>query len=238
MPKKPSPEEEEDFAPGYKARAAKAAAAAEKASKESRKREEEEAAAWADGADARGRKKAEKAAADAAEKEASKRLKEELLKKEEEELAAGKKLRGDAKVAAKRAAKAAEDSADVARTEAPSLVARSIDEAIAVLTVASGTPAAGAGGPDAAGADHHAADVERVSKLAAAAGSAGTLKDDDRNPEKRMKAAWMRWYERELPLTKAEYPSLKLSQHKEMLWRRWQKSPENPLNAAVATGKR
>jgi hypothetical protein len=56
---------------------------------------------------------------------------------------------------------------------------------------------------------------------------------DDKNPEKRMKAAWARYQEREMPALKAEYKTLRLTQLKEMLWRKWQKSPENPAVAAA-----
>lgn len=59
-----------------------------------------------------------------------------------------------------------------------------------------------------------------------AAGVSGT----DRHPEKRMKAAYNEFEERELPKLKAENPNLRLSQLKQILRKEWQKSPENPLN--------
>ncbi|KAI8806181.1 hypothetical protein BJ742DRAFT_817822 [Cladochytrium replicatum] len=52
----------------------------------------------------------------------------------------------------------------------------------------------------------------------------------ERHPEKRMKSAWAAFEERELPLLKAENPSLRLTQLKQMLQKKWKKSPENPLN--------
>lgn len=45
-----------------------------------------------------------------------------------------------------------------------------------------------------------------------------------------MKAAWAAYQERELPLLKQDKPGLKLMQYKDMMWKAWQKSPENPLN--------
>lgn len=54
--------------------------------------------------------------------------------------------------------------------------------------------------------------------------------DDDRHPEKRMKAAYKAYEESELPVIKANNPSLKLSQLKQIIFKNWQKAPENPLN--------
>ena len=52
----------------------------------------------------------------------------------------------------------------------------------------------------------------------------------ERHPERRMKAAYAAYEERELPKLKAENPNLRLSQLKQMLRKDWMKSPENPLN--------
>lgn len=54
--------------------------------------------------------------------------------------------------------------------------------------------------------------------------------DDDRHPEKRMKAAFKAYEDVEFPILKAQNPSLKMSQIKQMIFKNWQKSPENPLN--------
>ncbi|XP_065082518.1 coiled-coil domain-containing protein 124 [Ochlerotatus camptorhynchus] len=53
---------------------------------------------------------------------------------------------------------------------------------------------------------------------------------EDRHPEKRMKAAFKAYEDEQLPIMKQEYPSLKLSQLKQMIFKEWQKSPENPMN--------
>lgn len=52
----------------------------------------------------------------------------------------------------------------------------------------------------------------------------------DIHPEKRVKAAYLAFEERNLPLLKAENPNLRLSQLKQILKKDWMKSPENPLN--------
>ncbi|PNW73363.1 hypothetical protein CHLRE_14g629500v5 [Chlamydomonas reinhardtii] len=62
-----------------------------------------------------------------------------------------------------------------------------------------------------------------------------TVKEEEqeKHPEKRMKAAWKAYEERMLPQLKEEKPGLKMSQYKDMLWKTWQKAPDNPLNAAA-----
>lgn len=54
--------------------------------------------------------------------------------------------------------------------------------------------------------------------------------DIDKHPEKRLKAAYNAFEERRLQELKMENPSLRLSQLKQMIFKEWQKSPENPLN--------
>ena len=53
---------------------------------------------------------------------------------------------------------------------------------------------------------------------------------EDRHPEKRMKAAYLAFEERRLVEFKLEYPTLRMSQLKQMIFKEWQKSSENPLN--------
>lgn len=59
----------------------------------------------------------------------------------------------------------------------------------------------------------------------------------DKHPEKRMKAAYNAYEERELPLLKEENPNLRLSQLKQLLKKEWMKSPENPMNMLYAKKK-
>ncbi|KAJ8736663.1 hypothetical protein PYW08_007319 [Mythimna loreyi] len=61
----------------------------------------------------------------------------------------------------------------------------------------------------------------------------GDKSDLDRHPEKRLKAAYTAFEETNLPILKAENPSLRLSQLKQMLRKEWLKSPQNPLNMKV-----
>ncbi|XP_047540061.1 coiled-coil domain-containing protein 124 [Vanessa atalanta] len=57
--------------------------------------------------------------------------------------------------------------------------------------------------------------------------------DVDKHPEKRLKAAYTAFEEVTLPRLKAENPTLRLSQLKQMLRKEWLKSPQNPLNQKV-----
>lgn len=149
--------------------------------------------------------------------------------------------RGAEKVAVRRAVAAHTDAVATERFNAPALEARGIDQAIAVLSIATegstdggaAAPAAagGAGAASAASADEHAADLAR---LAAAVPEAPGLRPDDRHPEKRMKAAYAKFVDDNLPVLKAEFPTLRRSQLNEILFRKWQKHPDNPINRAKA----
>lgn len=52
----------------------------------------------------------------------------------------------------------------------------------------------------------------------------------DKHPEKRLKASFKAFEEAELPRIKAEKPGLTHTQYKDMIWKLWKKSPDNPLN--------
>lgn len=56
--------------------------------------------------------------------------------------------------------------------------------------------------------------------------------DEDKHPEKRMKAAFRAYEEANLPRIKSENPGLKLSQMKQIIFKDWQRSPDNPMNKA------
>lgn len=49
------------------------------------------------------------------------------------------------------------------------------------------------------------------------------------NSEKRLKAAYEAFESRMMPELKANYPSLKYSQYKDMIFKAWKKSSENPM---------
>ena len=57
-------------------------------------------------------------------------------------------------------------------------------------------------------------------------------KDVEKHPERRFKAAFAAFEERELPNFKRDYPGLRLSQLKDLIYKAFQKSPENPFNQA------
>jgi hypothetical protein len=67
----------------------------------------------------------------------------------------------------------------------------------------------------------------------AGGGGAGGAGADDRHPERRAKAAYAAYCDRELPRLRAEKPGLKLSQYKDLMWTAWRKDPANPIVAAA-----
>ncbi|XP_037819352.1 coiled-coil domain-containing protein 124 [Lucilia sericata] len=56
--------------------------------------------------------------------------------------------------------------------------------------------------------------------------------EEDKHPEKRMRAAFKAFESANLPRIKAENPTLRMSQWKQMLMKEWNKSPDNPFNQA------
>ncbi|KAI0657193.1 hypothetical protein C8Q70DRAFT_1005988 [Cubamyces menziesii] len=52
----------------------------------------------------------------------------------------------------------------------------------------------------------------------------------ERHPERRFKAAFEAYKERELPKVRQEHPGLRLQQYHDLLYKQFQKSPENPFN--------
>lgn len=55
---------------------------------------------------------------------------------------------------------------------------------------------------------------------------------EDKHPEKRLQAAYKAFEERMMPRVKEENKNMRLSQWKQIIWKEWTKSPENPLNQA------
>ncbi|CAH0522158.1 unnamed protein product [Peronospora belbahrii] len=56
------------------------------------------------------------------------------------------------------------------------------------------------------------------------------VKEAEKHPERRAKAAYKAFEEAMLPQIKEDYPGLKLSQYKQKLSELWRRSPDNPLN--------
>ncbi|VVC25504.1 High mobility group box domain,Coiled-coil domain-containing protein 124 [Cinara cedri] len=52
----------------------------------------------------------------------------------------------------------------------------------------------------------------------------------DKNPEKRLKAAYSAFEADNLPRLRAENPTMRLSQVKQLMNKEWMKSPDNPIN--------
>ncbi|KAF5318110.1 hypothetical protein D9619_012263 [Psilocybe cf. subviscida] len=52
----------------------------------------------------------------------------------------------------------------------------------------------------------------------------------ERHPERRFKAALEAYVERELPNARKDHPGLRLQQYKDLLYKEFQKAPENPFN--------
>eukprot|EP00798_Chlamydomonas_sp_ICE-L_P006874 gene6874-30848_t len=75
-------------------------------------------------------------------------------------------------------------------------------------------------------------DARNVGEALSGLGITGEDKED-KHPEKRRKAAWLAYEEDNLPLLKEEKPGLKMMQYKDMLWKMWQKAPENPLRGVA-----
>lgn len=52
----------------------------------------------------------------------------------------------------------------------------------------------------------------------------------DRHPERRLKASFKAFEEAELTRLKEEKPGLTHTQYRDLIWKLWKKSPDNPLN--------
>ncbi|KAI0792642.1 hypothetical protein C8Q75DRAFT_574911 [Abortiporus biennis] len=59
--------------------------------------------------------------------------------------------------------------------------------------------------------------------------------DLEKHPERRFKAAFEAYKERELPNVRADHPGLRLQQYQELLYKQFQKSPENPFNQVTVS---
>lgn len=64
-------------------------------------------------------------------------------------------------------------------------------------------------------------------------GGAVSDKDIDRHPERRFKAALAAYEERRVPEMRKENPGLRLQQVKQLVFKEFEKSPENPFNQAT-----
>jgi hypothetical protein len=205
-------------------RAKKAAVADDKKRQAQAKKETEEAKEWEKGAYKN--KKKEEEEAKRLEKLAKKKEREELERKEQAELAKYKPTRqADNNNSVK--------SANIIRNE-KSIAAEALRGAAADISGSSASPKyhLSPSSSDTLLETYSASNLDDALSLMESLNvepSTGTL---DRHPERRMKAAYAAFVDRELPILKAENPGLRLSQLKERLFRAWQKSPDNPFNQA------
>lgn len=215
--------------------AKKEAGKAKKAENEAKKKEavaaekeRKESIAWEDGAKGSKAKdaKEEKRKADAARKAENARL----LAEEEQSLPAKVKIApkaGQKKTTTAQAVKPAgpgaiaaggglSNIADKEKETSPkalpeekieSFQATGIDDALELLTIVNAKTDKASVGQQAAGIERH--------------------------PERRFKAAFEAYQEQELPNVRREHPGLRLQQYKELLYKQFQKSPENPFNQAT-----
>ncbi|KAF7260633.1 hypothetical protein EG68_02677 [Paragonimus skrjabini miyazakii] len=54
--------------------------------------------------------------------------------------------------------------------------------------------------------------------------------DLDRHPERRLKAAYIAYEQKMMPIIREENPGLRTSQLKQMIYKKFQTAPENPKN--------
>ncbi|KAG0150289.1 hypothetical protein CROQUDRAFT_652465 [Cronartium quercuum f. sp. fusiforme G11] len=57
----------------------------------------------------------------------------------------------------------------------------------------------------------------------------------DAHPERRFKAAFEAYKDRELPIARKEYPGLRLQQYNDLLFKQFEKHPDNPYNKLVVS---
>jgi len=181
------------------------------------KKEHDEAESWKDGKDVKGGKskqedKEEKRKADLARKaENARLLAEEEAASSKPKPAPKKKGTKDNKPAGPGAIAAGSDLSPEPEVdggaEVESYAATGIDNALDLLEVVTAKM-------DKASVGQQAANIER-------------------HPERRFKPAFEAYLEREVPNIKKEQPGLRLQQYRDLLYKQFQKSPENPFNQAT-----
>lgn len=210
MPKKPAVENNSKKAQGQ---ARKAATADAKKSAASAASAAAEAAEWSKGA--KSNSKAEAEAAKKAEAARKKAEKEALLAAEEAALKSAKPS-------------ASKDKSSKAAAKKAPLPTRGIDGALGAIDGGldgdTGSEQGKALRALAASGIDDAIDALTIATTDANAASV------ERHPERRVKAVYAAYEERRLPELRKEHPGLRLNQMKDMLWKEFEKSPENPMN--------
>ncbi|KAJ2487834.1 hypothetical protein IWW37_005094 [Coemansia sp. RSA 2050] len=195
----------------------KAAAQAEKDAKARKEKEAQVASSWREGA--KDNSKQKEAEAKRAEKEARRREAQLQLEAETKEIARSQAAKtAPPKLAPKKKPATTTPSFDDAPAPPPvvvqsgepieSFAAHNIDDALDLIQAV-------------AAPDDDKAPVSRHTATAALI---------DRHPERRARAAYHLYEEREIERLRTENPGLRLGQIKDLIYKAWQKSPENPLN--------
>ncbi|KAH9453147.1 hypothetical protein Pst134EB_017079 [Puccinia striiformis f. sp. tritici] len=185
---------------GGKGAGAKAAKSAHEDQVKEQKQKELEDAEAAQWAD--GAKESKASKKEKAEKAAAAKAERERLLKEEEEQEAKK---SSAKATKPAASKSAKKPSSTVPSVVPEFSARNIDDALDLLDIAN----------------------EKTDKASLGAKAA---KGVDAHPERRFKAAFEAYKENELPTLRKEQPGLRLQQYHDLLYKQFQKHPDNPFN--------
>ena len=216
---------------GVKAKAQKAAAAADKAQRERRREEAEETAEWSKGSNSKQAARQAKDKERQAAKQASKQAKLDAYAADEEDLSkmrikngkgrkANGKKKGKLTAFQRQLLKAKKEKDDAEEARIAELAKGGIVKQQDMLK-----PNANQARGD--GTLLEADSLEgALSVLDLASGGSGAV---DKHPEKRAKAAFIKYRKEQEPIMREEYPHLKRSQIKERIWKMWQKSPDNPL---------
>ncbi|UZJ56076.1 hypothetical protein CBS101457_005396 [Exobasidium rhododendri] len=203
--------------PAKGGQAKKAENAVKKAEEAAKAKELKEEEAWADGAKGGKSKGKESAAEKKAEEAAKKAERERLLREEEESIPdGGNKAAKKEKASSKGGATKKQpppptkqqqpknDFGDLDAAEITSLSASNIDDALDALSITN----------------------EKTDKASQGSKAAGL----ERHPERRFKAAFEAYKEREMPRIKQERPGMRSQQYHDALFKDFQKHPDNPFN--------
>jgi hypothetical protein len=192
-----------------------------KSREQERKKEEQEARQWESGAKAAGAKQIREE--QKKQEKALKKLERERLEAiEAAELAKYKPLNPSLKEKTKEAVKLATDTSTTSLPKfSPSLLS----------TTSTQSSCSSSAAPEGVH-EYSASNIDDALFLLDPSSSTSVNKTGvlERHPERRMRATFLAFEEREMPRLKEEFPGLRLSQLREKLQRRWQKSPDNPMN--------
>lgn len=182
-------------------RARKAEAAERKAAEAAAAAEAEEEAKWQQGA--KGKSAADIRNEKAAEK-ARKKAELQRLTEEDDANTPGKRGGGGGAKSAKGGASKNNSALNDLDMQIAAFNASSLDDALDAMEL-----------------------VNARSDKASQGAAAGSI---EKHPERRFKAAFEAFKERELPKAKEEHPGLRFQQYQDLLYKQFQKSKENPFN--------